>query len=317
MQYGTGENATEFHNLNVYYDTLFGTFAFEEAQVSEDQQMSGQAMTAEGEPVKKQRIELTGPDGSVVIGNTDDKGNFKLGSPTLAKGNYKLKVGDKEIPFEFPGVAVKDLKVDVGKGTAEMSSTGQAAQSATKTKVDQALDGLEAAKGSASQPTVKETDIRTGGAIRGRPATNQPFTVTPNPELKGRLGRIVVKFPKDSPCKDTHVEIVRADSKESAGSFYGSDEAELMPGAYTVKIADKTIKDVTVTSKNDTLISTGVLRVHASKNTHVAILDADKKTEITTSYGDHDFGLPIGQYFVKIAGQTEPVEVRKDEVTEF
>src|SRR4029078_8603127 len=58
VQYGTGENTTEYHNLNVYYDTLFGTFAFEEAQVREEQQMSGQAMTAEGQPGGHQQIHL-------------------------------------------------------------------------------------------------------------------------------------------------------------------------------------------------------------------------------------------------------------------
>ncbi|MEA2711407.1 MAG: hypothetical protein QOF78_4008 [Phycisphaerales bacterium] len=314
VTYGAAQG--EGYEINVFYDTLFGTFAFREIPESEQQQMTGSAVESGGQPAANKKILLTGPDGLTTVGTTDDKGNFKLPTPTLQKGTYKLKIGDKEIPIESDGKGIKGLKVDTAAGTAtggEMASAGNAASSGTKTKVGKGgLDGI----GGTTKPTVSET-ANTAGAIRGRPATNAAFTNTPNPKLKGRLGRIVVAFPKATPCKETHVAIQKAGSDAKIKSFYGSGEEEMLPGTYTVTVNAKPVADVTVQSKHDAKLSTGVLHVNAGKDTHVQLFDADGKTKLTSGYGEQQWGLPVGKYNVSVAGQSEAVEVKLDEVTEF
>ena len=329
VQYGTGEQTSEVHNLDVYYDRLFGTFAFQEAQVSEEQQVSGQAMTSGDQPASRQPIELIGPDGKrIAMSKTDDKGNFHLASPKLDKGTYKLRLGAKEVPLEYKGQAIKGLKLDLGAasiasvggggGTAAPAgagggATGQTASSGTKTKIGKGgLDGLDPG----TKPTVNET-ANTAGAMRGRPDSSAGYATTPNAALKGRLGRIVVAFPKDSPCKETHVAIRRAGEDKNVQTFYGSGEQELMPGKYTVLVNNKPITDVAVQSRNDSKVLTGVLHINAGKETHVELLDADGKPKLTSGYGEQQWGLPVGKYLVQVAGQNEPVEVKLDAVTEF
>jgi hypothetical protein len=84
-----------------------------------------------------------------------------------------------------------------------------------------------------------------------------------------------------------------------------------------VFVADKRIDGVKVQSRNDTTLATGVLHVNVAKDTHVNILDSDQKTQIAAGYGAQEYGLPVGKYYVKVAGQTEPVEIKRDQVTEF
>ena len=146
---------------------------------------------------------------------------------------------------------------------------------------------------------------------------SQPTRTTVNPDLKGRLGRIVVAFPKASPCKATHVTIRKTGDDANLESFYGSGDAELMPGSYTVIINAKPLANVAVQSKSDTKVATGVLHVHAGDKTHVQLLDADEKAKLTSGYGEQQWGLPIGKYLVQIAGQSEPVEITEDQVSEF
>ncbi|MEA2711409.1 MAG: hypothetical protein QOF78_4010, partial [Phycisphaerales bacterium] len=124
------------------------------------------------------------------------------------------------------------------------------------------------------------------GAIAPAGTVQQNARTALNPKMKGRLGRIVVAFPKDFPCKDTHVSIRRSGNEKDIQSFYGSGEIELLPATYTVLITSKATADVTVQPHSDTKISIGVLHVNAGKDTHVELLDADGKTKLTSGYGE-------------------------------
>ena len=163
----------EDYAINIFYDNLFGTFAFKDLPPSEQQQATGQAMSA-GQPVSNKQIVIVGPEGLKIVTSTDKDGNFK--APLLQKGTYKMKVDGKEIPFEYKGGALSGIKVDVATGKAEVGATGQAASSGRKTKATKG--GLGGVEGSASQPTASETGD-TAGAIRGKPAP-------PPPPRKGR-----------------------------------------------------------------------------------------------------------------------------------
>jgi hypothetical protein len=148
-------------------------------------------------------------------------------------------------------------------------------------------------------------------------AVSELARLVPNAELKGRVGQIVLKFPDAAPCKGTHTTIHRDDTTKDITSFYGSKASELMPGAYVVVINNKPVSNVQVQSKDDTVVSVGVLKISAGKNTHIELLDADGKKQLTSGYGEQEWGLPPGKYFVKVAGSSEPVEIKAGEVTEF
>jgi hypothetical protein len=90
-----------------------------------------------------------------------------------------------------------------------------------------------------------------------------------------------------------------------------------MPGKYVVLVNNKPVNDVTVQSRNDAKLSTGVLHVNAGKETHIQLFDADGKAKLIAGYGEQQWGLPVGKYVVQVAGQNEPVEVKQDEITEF
>ena len=167
-----GAQQGEAYAVQIFFDNLFGTFAFKDIPDTEAQQATGQAMTS-GQPVSSKPIEILSPDGLKIVTSTDKSGNFH--APLLAKGTYKMKLEGKEIPFEFKGTPI-GLKVDTTTGTAEIGATSQAASSGTKTKVTKS--SLDGAEGAASKPTVNET-ANTAGAIRGRPAP--PPTEPPPP----------------------------------------------------------------------------------------------------------------------------------------
>ena len=87
--------------------------------------------------------------------------------------------------------------------------------------------------------------------------------------MKGRLGRIVVAFPKDAPCKETHVVIKKSpDDPRGIESFYGGSAHELLPGKYVVIINGKPVANVAVESKHDATLRTGGAQDYAAGNTH-------------------------------------------------
>jgi len=148
-------------------------------------------------------------------------------------------------------------------------------------------------------------------------AAGAGYATVPNVALKGRLGRIVVTFPTDAPCKDSRVNIYKQGEDKEIKNFYGSGAVELLPGTYAVSMYGRRVDGVQVTSRNDAKITTGVLRVHASKETRTEVLDQDGKTPLGNAYGDHEFGLPAGKYFIQVNGQSEPVEIKPDQISDF
>jgi hypothetical protein len=150
------------------------------------------------------------------------------------------------------------------------------------------------------------------------PASNtSAWSVAANSALKGRMGRLVVTFPVGAKVSETHCAVFKAGDKKSIEAAYGKLEQELLPGSYDVVISGKRVAGAPVVAKSDTVIQVGVLRVSAGSNTHVEILDADNKTQLTSFYGTRDVGLPVGSFNVMVSGQSAPVEIKAGQVTEF
>src|SRR5688572_7881806 len=99
------------------------------------------------------------------------------------------------------------------------------------------------------------------------------YDIVANPEMKGRLGRIVVAFAGEMKLEGhaTRVVIYAAGKSETLATQYNSVVAELPPGKYDLEVAGKKIAGVPVESGKDTRVRSGVLRTHASDQTRFTI----------------------------------------------
>jgi hypothetical protein len=150
--------------------------------------------------------------------------------------------------------------------------------------------------------------------VKGEGST-QCCEVVANPELKGRMGRLVVQFPEGADPSHTRVDIIHPVEQKALKGGYGNQSTELLAGVYDVDISKKRLTDVPIKSGHDTRVKVGLLRITAGKDTRIDIIDAGKK--LTGGYGDQVIGLPAGSFHVLVAGQTEGVEIQDGKVTEF
>jgi hypothetical protein len=134
-----------------------------------------------------------------------------------------------------------------------------------------------------------------------------------NPELKGRLGRIVVNFPAFSVPGSTRIAIFKNGAEVKAG--YGNESFELLPGTYEITMGGKALHNVVVMAGNDTNVKVGVLRITGAKNRRASVREGGQ--EIAGAYGGELIGLPIGTYDVQVAGHTEKVTISEGKITDF
>ena len=138
-----------------------------------------------------------------------------------------------------------------------------------------------------------------------------------DPERKGRLGRLIVKFPDGANPGNTRVDVYRPGEQVSLAGGYGSQILDLIPGTYEVEVSRKRIIAVTVQPAHDTRVRVGVLRVIAGSNTRVDLLDAKDDRALTGGFGSQEYGLPVGPIQIKVAGQAETVTIKDGQITEF
>ena len=143
------------------------------------------------------------------------------------------------------------------------------------------------------------------------------FLVSPNPELKGRLGRLVVAFPEGANASGTRVDVYKSSESSSIAGGYGGKTFDLLPGSHTVVIAGKRVEGVPVQSGNDTKLKVGALRITAGSGTRVDLLDPATKKSLVGGYGNQQYGLPVGPIAVQVAGQSEVVTIQEGKITDF
>jgi hypothetical protein len=61
----------------------------------------------------------------------------------------------------------------------------------------------------------------------------------------------------------------------------------------------------------------GLLRVVYTGMDRTDVYDSDKKTLLVKDYGTLRLGLPVGKYWVKMAGRLVPVEIKNGQVAAF
>ena len=153
----------------------------------------------------------------------------------------------------------------------------------------------------------------TSGATPG----GQCCHVVANPALTGRLGRLVVAFPGGANAGSSRVDVFRAGEQTAVQGGYGAQMWDLIPGTYAVTISGARVEGVTVQSGHDTRLRVGILRIQTGGSTRADVLAADSKKALTTGYGAQVIGLPVGTFWVQIAGGSEAVTIQDGKITDF
>lgn len=166
--------------------------------------------------------------------------------------------------------------------------------------------GTPSTKGPSTETAEADPSDAAGGAV----------TLVANPELKGRLGRIVVEAPEGTKNRSP-ISFYNAGEEEgsAADSGYGTLTSETLAGAYTV-VMHKVKLPIEVRRGHDTVVKLGVLRINASKQTAWSLLLTDGETG-ASGYGSEEVGVLPGDYVVKIKKSSEPVTVEPGKVLEF
>jgi hypothetical protein len=177
---------------------------------------------------------------------------------------------------------------------------------------EEAGEGEEAAEMGEERENESETpgvEDAEAGAAAAR------FTVTPNGELKGRLGRIIITYPAGS--AGAYAGVYRPGEEKAAVGNYGGVTAEILPGVYAVVIGGKRLEGVEVRSGHETRVHVGTVRVTVPSGGHAGVFDPGAEKALTGGYGGGAFPLPPGTYEVEIAGQRATVQVRDGRITDF
>jgi hypothetical protein len=137
------------------------------------------------------------------------------------------------------------------------------------------------------------------------------WEIFPNPKRKG-LGRIVVSLSDDVKI---YVAIFKAGENEKAADSHGSKAFDLLPGRYDVKIFDETVKSVPVQGGMDTRIRMGIFSI--AIDSYWAVFDQTKKIKVTDAHGGLKIALPVGKYFLMVAGSYKEIVIKDRLTTEF
>lgn len=141
------------------------------------------------------------------------------------------------------------------------------------------------------------------------------WEIKPGEDLTGAKGRLVVDFHDEVPMAHMLVKITSNDGGDPLAER--KRKFDLLPGTYDVAVANKRITGVPIQSGQETHLLMGLLRVVYRGMDRTDVYDSDKKTLLVKDYGTLHLGLPVGKYWVKMAGRLVPVEIRSGKVAAF
>ncbi len=137
----------------------------------------------------------------------------------------------------------------------------------------------------------------------------------PSEDLKGAKGRLVVNFHDEVPMAHMLVKIFSKDGGEPLSDR--KRRFDLLSGTYDVVIAGKRVTGVPIQSGQETRLLMGLLRVVYTDMSRTEVYDSDKKTLLVKDDGTLRLGLPVGKYWVKLAGRMVEIEIKDGQVVEF
>jgi len=134
-------------------------------------------------------------------------------------------------------------------------------------------------------------------------------------DLKGAKGRLVVNFHDEVPMAHMLVKIYSKDGGEPLSDR--KRKFDLLPGTYDVVVAGKRLAAVPIQSGQETHLLMGLLRVVYKDMSSTEVYDSDKKTLLVKDYGTLRLGLPVGKYWIRLAGRMVEIEIKDGQVVEF
>lgn len=172
-----------------------------------------------------------------------------------------------------------------------------------------AQKGWYAFKAGAANTTgkVKESAVET---------SDEKWVITPNPNLKGAMGRITIRTPEKSTYSLT---VFKAGTDQQSAYRYIGTEFLLLPGQYDTRWWDNSkwrLSGIPVRRGMDTRIRAGMLNINL-KYTEWVIYDETKTIIIEQGYDVWRLGLPVGNYYVKVNKDFVQVVIKDGEITEF
>jgi len=141
------------------------------------------------------------------------------------------------------------------------------------------------------------------------------WEIKPSEDLTGAKGRLVVDFHDEVPMAHMLVNITSKDGGDPISDR--KRKFDLLPGTYDLVVANKRIAGVPIQSGQETHLLMGLLRVVYTGMDRTDVYDSDKKTLLVKDYGTLRLGLPVGKYWVKMAGRMVQVEIKNGEVAAF
>lgn len=141
------------------------------------------------------------------------------------------------------------------------------------------------------------------------------WEIKPSEDLTGAKGRLVVGFHDEVPMAHMLVKITSKDGGDPLSDR--KRKFDLLPGNYDVVVANKRITGVPIQSGQETHLLMGLLRVVYTGMDRTDVYDSDKKTLLVKDYGTLRLGLPVGKYWVKMAGRMVSVEIKNGQVAAF
>jgi hypothetical protein len=147
-----------------------------------------------------------------------------------------------------------------------------------------------------------------------------PWVIEPNPEMKGRFGRIVTKWHEktSSGHEAINVYLPGTDPKTGKAEYteYWKTDHDQMEGEYDVSINGAMLKNLPVKAGHNTRILMGALRSTAAWGNILYVHDVNDK-EISSLQGTEVLALPIGTYHLKVGTRMVPIVISEDELIEF
>ena len=98
----------ELYAIAVFYDRVFGTFAFQSAPLLTEAVLEGSARTPTGQPLVRQPITLQA-QGQKFITYTDAQGRWTFHVATLKPGTLRLSLGQISQTVQFTGQPMRNL----------------------------------------------------------------------------------------------------------------------------------------------------------------------------------------------------------------
>ncbi len=196
---------------------------------------------------------------------------------------------------------------DAALGGAENGATAAVGSAASSVAATNGAPGSGAGAG---------TGRLSPGGVGAPPPITPCCGVKANAALTGRLGRIVVTFPKAPKPVTARLELRGPDGKV-VKSVYGDVAMELLPGTYSVAINGVEVQGVAVRAGFDTQVRVGALHTHGSKSTRFEFFTPGGTAPVRSDYGEAALGFPAGRIEVGVAGQRAPVTIEDGRITEF